>query len=170
VDSAVLADSRGDLVTDGREPWSLEEQSHRFAKDFARKGGDALAIGAAGALTTSAALMAPIVGGWGLIGGAVAGVASLPVYAGVTLYRNFSSKKEIEEEFGRRRLVLPAVLAPNRDVSGSLFFRITPGPKTLALQCRVGREPRTLVIDLAPLGRLHLKAEADAPAAAGGGK
>ena len=64
------------------------------------------------------------------------------------------------------------MLVPGQLVQGSLFFRISPGPKRLTLKCRVDDEPRDVVIDLAPLSGMHMKvppksqASAAAPGAA----
>jgi len=81
----------------------------------------------------------------------------LPAFIGGTIYTNISSRHSIEREFARRRLVLPVVLVPGQLVQGSLFFRISPGPKRLTLKCRIDDEPRDVVIDLAPISGLHLK-------------
>lgn len=171
VESAVLTDRYGELVAAGGEPWTLEKQSRTYQQHHLSTTGEALKIGG-GAIASSAAgllggaAIGAMIGnpaGWVIVptwaaGAGIAAIAAVPVFAGVTVYKNVSSKREVEAEFERRRIVLPATVAPGADVSGSLFFRITPGPQALVLQCRVADEPRSIVIDLAPLAALHLPA------------
>ena len=103
-------------------------------------------------------------------GAAFAGMAMtatpiyLPVYAIGAIFLNTNRKHHIEEEFDRRRLRLPLMLASGQVAQGSLFFRITPGPQRLTLKCRVGDEPHDVVINLAPIAGLHLKSPPSAGA------
>jgi len=94
------------------------------------------------------------------------GLVALPAYVGGTIYANVHSRHEIENEFTRRRLVLPAMIAPGQTVQGSLFFRISPGPRNLALLHQHDNAYNKAVVDLAPLAGLHLAATPPATPAA----
>ena len=74
--------------------------------------------------------------------------------SGGTVVMNQRRKHQIQDEFARRRLALPVTLAPGQTVQGSLFFRITPSPRELALPTGGDAVAR---ISLAPLAGLHLK-------------
>jgi len=166
VESAELTDFRGDVTSPGDNPWLLEKQSlsrrdelNRTAKTvLVQLGTGYLAVGVSGAT----ALIA------GMGGGAVgfyAGLALFPAYVAGTVYRNVSSRHDIEAEFGRRRVALPVIVTPDATAQGSLFFRISPGPQRLVLHCRSGEVSRDLVVDLAPLAGLHLGSAVKTPAA-----
>ena len=162
VEAAWLTDLQNEVTGEGADPWELEVASRTEAdKGFGFVKGTAVQIG--GGVTTAA-----VGGGVGAVvfsggyvttagGAAVGGILFLPAFIGGTIYTNISSRHSIEREFARRRLVLPVVLVPGQLVQGSLFFRISPGPKRLTLKCRIDDEPRDVVIDLAPISGLHLK-------------
>ena len=73
--------------------------------------------------------------------------------------KNGKNKKRVEEEFDRRRLVMPVNLLPEESVSGSLFFPLAPGPQKLSATFQVDAEMRELefVLSNTPLAELHLK-------------
>jgi hypothetical protein len=91
------------------------------------------------------------------IPGAIAGLMVLPVWVTGTVVRNVSGRHAIEDEFQRRRLLLPLTLAPHGTVQGSFFFRISPAPQRLEFHGRAGADPCAVTIDLTPLGPLHIK-------------
>jgi hypothetical protein len=91
----------------------------------------------------------------GVAAGAV--LVAAPIYAVSIVVINANNKREISTEFSRRRLVLPATLAPGQTVQGSLFFRISPGPQRLVVQGRNGGTPFEFPIELSPLWRLHMR-------------
>ena len=110
----------------------------------------------------------------GAAGGGAAGIGTagtlgaaafvtLPIVAGGTVYMNVHRKHQIEAEFNRRRLVLPLHLAPGQAARGSFFFRITPSPQQLTLDCRTGESSSPAVIDLAPLAGLHVRQDPSRP-------
>jgi hypothetical protein len=167
LESATLTDFQDQGVSPGANPWALEKASRSYETRLASTMGDALAIGSgvvvAGGTGVAAGALAAAVGsasGWttlGLLGGGL--VAAVPVYAIGTVYRNVSHRKRIEEEFARRSLTLPLTLPPGILTQGSLFYRISPGPKRLTLRTRSadGTTGET-IIDLSRLAGLHFKA------------
>lgn len=173
VESAGLTDLRGDTTAPGDKPWLLEKESRSRTKELNRGAktalvqlGGGLAVMSIGGVLFSASIGATAGAASFAVG--LAGAAILPFYVGGAIYRNVSRRHEIEAEFARRRLLLPATLAPGQTVSGSLFFRISPGPQRLVLRGRSGAEPVEVTVDLAPLKGLHLKeppASANSPAA-----
>lgn len=162
IDSAKLLAKGDAVVTPGPQPWRLEKESRDawrynfgLAKDVTvRVGTGVLAVttGVAAGLAAGGgfwvASTAVVVGGMVLV--------AAPVIGG-TIYRNVSGKHEVEAEFNRRRLMLPVTLAPGQTIEGSLFFRITPGPRDLVLHGR-GANEADIAIPLGPLNELHLKA------------
>jgi len=162
VDQAWLADFQGNPSAAGKDPWELEttsrtlsEQGFGFARNTAVQIG-----GGVGVLALSGGVGAMVFsGGWVTAGAgaAMGGILMLPAVIGGSIYKNISNRHAIEREFDRRRLVLPTVLVPGQLVQGSLFFRISPGPQRLTLQCRIDDEERNIIVDLKPLAGLHLK-------------
>lgn len=167
LESATLVDFRGLQVTTGDNPWTLETLSRRYQAEVADKVGDVLKVGGATVLTAAAAGSVLVFGGMqiatqagaaAVLGGAftlAAAAVAIPVY---TIVGNVNGRNNVEAEFKRRRLALPAFLVPGQIVQGSLFFRVSPGPQRLTLQCRAGNEPREIIVDLKALADLHLKA------------
>lgn len=166
VEAVTLTDFQHQLVTPGTDPWRLEKTSRDYEARLASTLGDVVKIGAGvfvasgtGIAAGAAAVALSNVGGFtamGVVGGAM--FAAIPVYAVGTVYRNVSGKKNIEREFNVRSLKLPIMLAPRGIIEGSLFFRVSPGPKRLTLHLREANDTRReLAIDLAPLANLHFK-------------
>ena len=164
VDSVTLTDFQSIATSPGSNPWELDKQSHGYESRVRAAFGPILEIGngADAAPAGALAVGATVVGGY--YGVAAVGMAitatpiGLPVYAIGAIFLNTNRKHHIEEEFARRRLKLPLALALGQVVQGSFFFRISPGPQRLTLKCRVEDEPHDIVIDLAPIAGLHLKA------------
>lgn len=164
IESASLADFQNQLVAAGKDPWKLEHDSRSFAErgfGFAKNTGVQVGAGF-GVVMVGGGVGAFLFSGSGIVaastGAAVGGLLLFPAFLSATLYTNVNNRHAIEREFERRRLVLPVTLVPGQLVQGSLFFRISPGPKRLILSGYVDDEPREIVIDLAPLAGLHLKA------------
>ncbi len=173
--TAALRPATGDPLAPGTNPWELEKYSKKWwQSNAARQGGTYLALGAGatvGAGVAYASAMSGFMAGGTSGAAATAGTigatafVALPLVAAGTVYANVHSKHKVEAEFARRRLVLPLTIAPGATAQGSLFFRITPAPRRLALACRSGDEDQNLVFDLGPLSHLHLKEPAGAPPA-----
>ena len=163
IESASLADFQNQLVVAGEDPWELEAISRSFAdRGFGFAKDTVVQVGAGfTVMAVGSGVGALLFSGSGFVsaasGAAVGGLILIPAFIGGTVYTNINNRHAIEREFERRRLVLPAILVPGQLVQGSLFFRISPGPKRLTLSCHVDDEPRSVVINLAPLAGLHLK-------------
>lgn len=157
IESARLTDFRGDAVAPASHPWTLEAQSRSRRDELNRLTKNGLIHLGSGY---------PVLGGSGAtafpgdvassVAGASVGLALFPAYVIGTVFLNINGRQEIETEFTRRRIALPAILPPGGRIAGSLFFRIAPGPQHLALQCRVGGESREVAFSLTPLSGLHL--------------
>jgi len=174
VESASLIDFHDQVAATGTDPWELEAASRTQAeKDFGFAKSTAVQIGGGVTVMAAGGGVGAVIFSGGFIsaagGAAIGGIILLPAFVGGTIYTNINNRHSIEREFARRHLVLPAMLVPGQVVRGSCFFRISPGPKRLTLHCRIDDQPRDVVIDLAPIGGLHLKAPAaaKAPRAAG---
>ncbi len=162
VESASVTDFEDKSVAVGDDPWALEKQSRAWQSDIgARDIGAAVAIGATPFALYGVALA-------GLWGGATTSVVVtfhlLPLAAPAFIVASASidenRKGQVEAEFERRRLVLPAAIAPDQVKQGSLFFRISPGPRRLTLRCSTDGRLQLVTLDLAPLAGLHLKTPA----------
>jgi hypothetical protein len=169
IDSATLSAFQGGVNIPGSDPWTLDRESKTWWQNAkSSQAGNLLVLGAgtvgvAGALAfASFASLGPA--WWSATAAstayataATAVVVAAPLYAVGVVVVNSNNKGKILAEFNRRRLVLPATLAPGQTVQGSLFFRISPGPQRLTLHGRAGNEPIEVAIDLTPLRGLHLK-------------
>jgi hypothetical protein len=167
IESATLLDYQDQRLSPGSEPWSLEKQSKTWWQNVKSNDTGRLLTLGAGTVVVGTAVVATA--GTVVLGGAAGGIAAgaaavgaaaiaLPIYAVVSVVGNVKGRHRIEAEFNRRRLVLPATIPPGQSAEGSLFFRISPGPKRLILAGRAGDEPQELTLDLAPLAGLHFKA------------
>ena len=92
-------------------------------------------------------------------------LVALPAYYGTVLLIDHHNKVGMENEFSRRRMVLPLALAPGETRTGSFFFPMVPSPRSLAVHwtAESGAGDTSLALDF--LHDLHLKATAQ-PAAA----
>jgi hypothetical protein len=178
VDAAALTDFCGDTTPPGDNPWLLEKASLSRQDEVNRRAKNALVqigqgyvvVGVSGVVVgaTVTGIAGTAAAGGGAFAASLAGVAILPFYIGGTVYRNISSRHDIENEFAHRRLILPATVAPGGVAQGSLFFRISPGPQRLVLSGRSGAEPVEVAIELTPLKGLHLLPAAGTPPPATG--
>ena len=158
VESAMLTDFRGEATAPGDNPWTLEKQSRTRTEELNRIAKAALVQFGAGYLTVGVAGGVMFTAGTACAtAGAVIFAGAIPVYAVTAVVRNYNHRHEVEAEFARRRLALPATVAPGQTAQGSLFFRISPGPQRLVLHGRAGDDPVEVTIDLGLLKGLHLK-------------
>jgi hypothetical protein len=166
VDGASLQGLADELQQAGDHPWKIEKASRTaaaynfgLAKNVAVQMGGGLgtvvAAGVIGGLIAPAGFIIPAGLGVGVL-------VAVPAVIGGTIYRNITGRHKIEAEFQRRRLALPLTLAPGATAQGSLFFRITPGPRRLSLTYASDGRTATLPIELTSLGGLHLKDAAPA--------
>jgi len=156
VESASLLDLLGVEKSPGDHPWRLEHESEAGWKRYARVTEVVLGAGAAVGAIEFAAL------GYGLTGGAISGVFFImPVVVladvSVVVVQNHRNKDKVKEEFDRRRLAFPISLLPGQTVTGSLFFPMTPAPRSLIVRGRSGSQPLEVNLELKPLAGLHLK-------------
>ena len=162
--SSMLIDFQDNQVMSGNDPWELQEQSKEWIKGYnPGTTGVFLKVGAASLLTGAAlgayglAIGAPVYGLGVFAGVAVAGtILALPAVLLGTAIRSSIAINKIEDEFNRRRLILPATIPPGQVTQGSLFFRITPGPKRLTLLFSGHEADFDVSVDLAPLSDLHI--------------
>jgi hypothetical protein len=151
----------------GTDPWQLERESRTLAdRNFGFAKNTVVQVGGG----TGAMVLGGTVGGLLSVGGggayvsatalgaAVGMLVAIPVYVGGSAYRNITHRGAITTEFNRRRLPLPLVLSPTETRHGSLFFPITPSPRQLVVQWTTGASSGEVVVDLASLQSLHLRA------------
>jgi hypothetical protein len=158
--AATLVDFAGDRHVAGTDPWDLEKESLTLEKQYRHRGVDfaraaapgVLIVGAGYATIASAGIFSAAAGG-----AAVATVIALPVYYGIVIGVNHYNKKDVMEEFTRRRVALPLTLGSGESRIGSLFFPMTPNPQSLDLQWSIGPANGVAVIPLQALHGLHAK-------------
>jgi len=169
--SATLIDFQGNPVVSGDNPWELQDQSRAWVENYSSgTGGVIIKVGATsllagaivgGAATATGALIAATYGVGVSAGMAAAVVATctviaLPVVGISSVLLNVIRKHKIEDEFNRRRLMLPATIPPGQVTQGSLFFRVTPGPQRLSLLFTGVDRGFDVSVDLKPLSDLHI--------------
>jgi hypothetical protein len=158
LESVEIVDFNQDRSVPGANPWLLEKQSLSRADELNRSAKDVvIQIGGLYTGATLAVSAAYVGAGMAGIPGAIAGLIVLPAWVTGTVVRNVSGRHAIEDEFQRRRLVLPQTIAPGQILQGSLFFRIAPAPQRLVFHGRASADPCDVTIDLTPLGSLHLR-------------
>lgn len=159
VTSASLIDYAGETRLAGDKPWELEKLSKTLEQQykevgmaFVRHAGATvtiLGVGAAGVASAGVfSSTAPVIAG--------AAVAALPVYALAVLSINQDNRKLRELEFNQRRIVLPLTLAPGETRTGSFFFPMVPGPRSLNLRWSTGPATGDAALPLDFLKGLHL--------------
>ncbi len=169
LETASLVDFQGVPSSPGDDPWRLEKASRSWwSRARASQTASLLALGAGTVVSAGAvyaAALGTIMSGGAAAGGAAGGAAAaaaavtvvaLPVYAVAIVAINHKNKKAVATEFDRRRLALPQTIGPGQVVQGSLFFRISPGPRQLVLRGAYGSERNNIVVDLGPLSALHM--------------
>lgn len=169
--SATLIDFQGNPVMPGEDPWRIQEESKEWIENYdSGTTGIVLKTGAAsvmtgtvlgGGLAAIALSSAPGVTTGAAVAGAAVAVGAVTIIAAPiiilgTYSANAEARKQVEGEFQRRRLVLPATIQPGQVTHESLFFRITPGPQQLKLLFS-GVEPGfDISVALTPLSDLHI--------------
>jgi hypothetical protein len=165
IEAASLTDFQGISSAPGDDPWSLERTSRSWwsrarsgqtASLLALGAGTAVGYGAMTAVALGTMMSGGAAAGGAAAGAAAASVVALPVYAVTIVAINHRNKQAVVSEFARRRLVLPRAIAPGQVVQGSLFFRISPGPRQLVLRGIQDGGPTDIVFDLEPLTNLHM--------------
>jgi hypothetical protein len=169
--SATLIDFQGNPVVSGDNPWELQELSRTWVENYSSgTGGVIIRVGATSLLTgaivggsavATGALVAATCGVGISAGMAAALVAAstviaLPIVGVSSVLLNVNHKRKIEDEFNRRRLMMPATIPPGQVTQGSLFFRITPGPQRLLLIFTDVDQGFDVSVDLKPLSDLHI--------------
>jgi hypothetical protein len=160
ISSATLLDYAGAARNPGSDPWKLERESKTLEKQY-RDAGVAFARVAAPrviAATTEPTLAASA----GLSAGGAASAAALtavaiPVYGATVLGINLHNRSAIKKEFDRRRLSLPLTLGAGESRTGSLFFPMTPNPRSLTLIWSGPSGSQPIKLDLHFLEGLHVK-------------
>ena len=165
--SSMLIDFQGNQVMLGNDPWELQEQSKEWIKKYdPGTSGVVIQVGATSLLTGAIvggalgaiASSSPYIGvaaGMGIMAAAVT-VVALPIIGLGSILRNVEYKHKIQDEFNRRCLIVPVTIQPGEMIQGSLFFRITPGPKRLTLLFSGHETDFDVSVDLAPLSDLHI--------------
>ena len=162
---ASLTDYAGTGHAPGIHPWNLEkesqaqEQKHRAAGvAFVRYTAPGVIIAGTGALAISSAGVLTAAGS----AAATATFVALPLYYLGVLYINDGNKDCMEAKFQRRRLELSLTLAPGETRTGSLFFVMTPSPRSLSLHWSSGPASSENLLPLDFLHGLHVQASGDA--------
>ena len=154
LESVALADFTGTLSAPSDSPWVLEKQSRTREEQLKANTKDVLIQVGGGYVVLSAVMTGGLA-----VGGFAGGVLAMPVFVAGTIYSNVHHRHKIEDEFARRHLVLPALIPPGQTVQGSLFFRISPGPRQIAFLMQHDGAYLKVIVDLTPLAGLHLRAK-----------
>jgi len=152
LESVTLTDFTGTASPPSDNPWALEKQSRDREEELRANVKDVLLQIGGGYIIMSAA----VTGGLAVAGFA-GGVLAMPAFVAGTIYANVHQRHLVEKQFAQRRIVLPTTIPPGQSVQGSLFFRISPGPKQLAFLIQYDGNYQKVVVDLAPLAGLHFK-------------
>ncbi len=156
LETVSLTDFTGTLSTPSDNPWLLEKQSRTREEQLKANLKDvSIQVGGNYVGFSLAATGAMAAGGF------LGGVLVVPVYLGGAIYANVHHRHQIEDEFARRHIVLPAVIAPGETRQGSLFFRISPAPRQISFLVQHDGTYQKIAVELAPLAGLHLKAQAE---------
>lgn len=160
--SFTLVDVLGTDLSPGSDPAKLEQESILLEMKYKEIDLTFVRFTAVVILVGSQAASMAIVGALSLSGTLVAVAATaviIPVLIGVRIYQG-NKQAAMKREFHKRRISLPLTLAPEETITGSLFFPMAAGPRSL----RVGWSSETasgeLVLPLDFLKGLHLKTPA----------
>jgi len=151
VESVTLTDFTGTSSPPSDNPWALEKASRTREEELKANTKDVLIQIGGGYVGLTASIM-----GGTAVAGFTGGVIALPAFVAGTIYSNVHHRHRIEGKFAARRVKLPAVIAPGQTLQGSLFFRISPGPRQLTLLVEQAGTYRKVTIELAALAGLHL--------------
>jgi hypothetical protein len=90
-----------------------------------------------------------------------------PLYAAKAVEFNVKGRKQVEADFNRRRLPLPAPVAPGEVLQGSWYFPVTPSPRQLVVRYQAAGDIGRVMLALPTLSNLHVRPHAKrTPAAA----
>jgi len=162
LESVTLTDFTGTASPPSDNPWALEKQSRDREEELRANVKDVLFQIGGGYVIMSAAITGGVA-----VAGFTGGVLAMPAFVAGTIYANVHQRHLVEEQFAKRRVVLPATIPTGQTMQGSLFFRISPGPRQLAFLIQCDGSYQKVVVDLAPLAGLHFKPKGK-PAAPGG--
>ena len=151
LETATLTDFTGTASAASDNPWLLETQSRTREAELRAKVKNVVVQVGSGYVGVSLATTGALA-----VGGFAGGLIMLPAYVAGHIYVNVHSREKIQDEFTRRRLALPATIAPGATVQGSFFFRISPSPRHLSLLFQQDGAYDKALLDLAPLAGLHL--------------
>jgi hypothetical protein len=174
-----LADVLDRWVPFGTDPWALEKagrQQEKYLKSLhapADAGASAnqrvqqhgsMVEGAKGVASLAGLsllyvpTLAPVLGPAIVYGAPLVLMAYAPVFLANKLVIDPKNRDLVLTTFNRRRLVLPAELAPGASVTGSVFFPLTPGPERIAARGISGEGPIRVTVELPGLAGLHFTA------------
>jgi hypothetical protein len=154
LETVSLTDFTGTSSAPSDNPWVLEKQSRTREEQLKANIKDVTIQVGGGYVIMSGAVMGGLaVGGW------LGGMVALPAFVAGTIYSNVHHRHQIEDEFARRHIVLPATITPGQTLQGSLFFCVSPGPRSIAFLVQNDGAYQKVTVDLAPLAGLHLQAK-----------
>ncbi len=166
ITSVALVDFAGTARSAGDKPWVLEKESKTMEQQYKEAGmafvrytGPAVIIVGAGAAAIASAGVFSAAAGTA----AAATVVALPLYYLAVLSINKDNRIVMEREYSRRRIVLPLTLEPGETRTGSFFFPMVPGPRSLNLSWSTGTTTGESVLTLDFLKGLHLKDQSTPP-------
>lgn len=160
IESVTLTDFTGTSSPPSDNPWALEKASRTREEELRANTKDVLIQVGGGYVGLTASIM-----GGTAVAGFTGGLIAMPAFVAGTIYANVHHRHLIEGKFAARRVKLPAVIEPGQALQGSLFFRISPGPRKLTLLVEQAGTYRKVTIDLAALSNLHLRKQPPPPPA-----
>ena len=137
VESVELVDFAGASRSPGDDPWKLERESKTLAKRYRDAGMTVVRVAAPRILVTgaeSSSAAGAAIGAGAAATAATATAVALPVYGAPVVGIHLHTRTTRTDEFNRRRLRLPLVLAPGDTRTGSLFFPMVPNPQSLIVR------------------------------------
>jgi len=158
--AALLTDFDGALRSPGSDPWAVEKQSKTLEQKYKEAGVAFVRYTAPGVIIvgTGAGFMSAALFSTAAADAAAVCLVALPVYYISVVTINHYNKVAMEKEYQRRRIVLPLTLAPGEMRTGSLFFPMTPSPRSFRLDWVDGVSGHESVLSLGFLRGLHLEA------------
>ena len=159
LNAPTLLDPTGQPESPGVSPRAVEEASLKAENRYARAGVAFLRAAAPGVAILGIGVVGVMATGFlSTTAVAVAGASlvAVPIYYVGAVGMHFAHKADIEKEFGRRRLVCPCTLAAGEKRTGSLFFPMTPSPRSLTFGVSDGAELGTLDLPLTALEGVHV--------------
>ncbi len=165
LDDVVVVDSVGTELHTNSDRKELVKASKETVTRYKNVGlevkaglrpGQILASGAAttGGVALATSMVGASVGGWGgfgiAAGGAVIGVAAIPVFSIYALVRMGNNDK-VAKEILARQTQLPMTLSPGSQYKLDMFFPLAPSPQLVKITLKRGDEHRILDLDTSEL-------------------